>query len=134
MRALLIASAALACAGCAADAQRTADIRERGAREFAEATKDRVAGAPNDCISLQRTGGPQIVSPDTLIYRDGSTLWVTRVQGCTFLDDNDLVVSRVFGSQLCRNDQFRTLQRGTSSIPGPICRYGNFTPYRRQTG
>ncbi|HTG38096.1 hypothetical protein [Sphingomonas sp.] len=133
MRLLLIAASALAMTGCAADAQRTADVEARKVRELAAAIEGRIAGEPTDCISVQRTGGPQIVAPDTLIFRDGGTLFVTQAEGCPFIDANDYVISRVFSGRLCRNDLFQPAQRGPSPIAGPVCRYGQFTPYRRQT-
>lgn len=131
MRAAALAAAALL-AGCAGEAARVEQVEARGAREFAAATRGRTAGEPSRCINPQQTGGPQIVAPDRLVYRDAGTVWVTRAEGCPFLDDNAIVVAEIFGGQLCRNDRFRTIQRSSSAaIPGPFCRYGDFTPYRR---
>ncbi len=124
--------AMLALAGCAPRQQAPNDIAARGDRELAAAIGDRVAGKPERCISPQNSGGPQLIAPDRLVYRDASTVWVSRAEGCPFLGRDEIVIAEVYGGQLCRNDRFRTVQRGTSAgIPGPFCRYGDFTPYRR---
>jgi hypothetical protein len=41
------------------------------------------------------------------------------------------LVVELHGSQYCRNDRFRTVSAG-STIPGPSCFLGTFTPYRRR--
>ncbi|MEI9928657.1 MAG: hypothetical protein WDN44_14335 [Sphingomonas sp.] len=40
------------------------------------------------------------------------------------------IVIELHGSEICRHDRFRTLDPG-SSIPGPTCLMGKFTPYRK---
>lgn len=116
-------------AGCAATAS---DRRDRSeAAELQDALKDRVAGKSERCIQPTRIDGPQIIG-ETLLYREGSRLWRTDVVGgCPSLRGDPIIIAEVYGGQLCRNDRFRTLQRGGMTIPGPYCRYGDFTPYTR---
>ena len=116
-------------AGCTAVAS---DRRDRSeAAELRDALKDRVAGQPQRCIQPTRIDGPQIIG-QTLLYREGSRLWRTDpVDGCPSLRGDPIIIAEVYGGQLCRNDRFRTLQRGGMTIPGPYCRYGDFTPYTR---
>lgn len=130
MRMIVLAAAAMTTA-CAGQDNSAADIRARGDREFAAAVEGRVPGKPERCISPQTTGGPQLIAPDRLAYRDAGTVWVTRAEGCPFIQRDSIVIAEVFGGQMCRNDRFQTVQRGAPAIPGPFCRYGDFTPYRR---
>ncbi|HCB75892.1 MAG TPA: hypothetical protein DEP91_06920 [Sphingomonas bacterium] len=124
--------AVLAVAGCAPQQQAASDLAARGDRELAAAIGGRVAGKPERCINPVNTGGPQLIAPDRLVYRDAGTVWVSRAEGCPFIGRDEIVIAEVYGGQLCRNDRFRTVQRGTrAGIPGPFCRYGDFTPYRR---
>jgi hypothetical protein len=124
-RALLLGMFALS--ACAAMPERDAS---RTAAELDKALDGRVAGKPEQCVSLSHLDGPQIVG-DTLIYRDGGRLWRAEVVGgCPGLNRDPIIVNDVYGSQLCRNDRFRTIER-TGGIPGPYCRFGNFTPYTR---
>lgn len=126
--ALLIAATAMT--GCAAEGSVTADRDERAARELAAVTEGRVAGEPQRCIDPQRTDGPQIISPNTLVYRDVGTVYTMEASGCPYIDDNYIVVAEINGTDFCENDRFRTLQRGTT-VPGAICRVGKFTPWRK---
>lgn len=131
MRAAALLSA-LALAACTQQERAAGDLAARGDRELAAAIDGRVAGKPERCINPVNSGGPQLIAPDRIVYRDAATVWVSRAEGCPFIGRDEIVIAEVFGGQLCRNDRFRTVQRGTSAgIPGPFCRYGDFTPYRR---
>lgn len=125
-RAAEAAALALLLGGCAAAEERFAQAQES---ELAEVTEGRVAGAPVHCIdtraSLQVAGG-------VLVANDGGRVWVNRNdRRCTGASLDPLViVEPAIGSQLCRNDRFRTLARG-SSIPGPDCRVEDWVPYTK---
>lgn len=122
---------ALALAGCMASAESRSADQSRAERELADALKDRVAGTPADCISISSTGGPQIVDARTLLYRQGRKVWRNDLEAsCPGLDAGDTLIVEIHGSQLCRNDLFRVHEMG-SSIPGPFCRMGKFTPYTK---
>jgi hypothetical protein len=127
--ALLIAAATLS--GCAAaGGTPAADRDDRAARELAAVTEGRVAGEPQRCIDPRRVNGPQIISPNTLVYRDIGTIYTMEASGCPYIDDNYVVVAEVNGTDFCENDRFRTLQRG-AVVPGAICRVGKFTPWKK---
>lgn len=98
--------------------------------ELGKALAGRVAGKPQSCIDPQAVGGPQIVGNRTLIYRQsGQRLWVTTLpDACPFLRTNVIVVTELYGGQLCRSNRFRTITPNTS-IPSGICRFGAFVPY-----
>lgn len=92
----------------------------------------RVAGTPQQCLSLTRVQGPAIVDDHTIVYRqNGRRLWVTHpVDDCPSLRPgfSTLIVDVTSGDQLCRNDRFR-VRTPDSIIPGPFCRFDVFTPY-----
>ncbi|WP_010185274.1 hypothetical protein [Sphingomonas sp. PAMC 26605] len=100
------------------------------AKTLAKALAGRTPGKPEMCVSPSRVGTPQIIGDRVLLYRDGGRVWRNDLpEACSGLDDDAIVVTEVFGGQLCRNDQFYTLERTGGSIPGPRCRLGNFVPW-----
>ena len=122
---------ALALAGCAANADPQNRRQAAAERDLAKALEGRVAGKPQDCISASFAGGPQIIDNNTVLYREGRRLWVNDLRGsCPGLDDDDILIVEIHGSQICRNDKFRANERG-SVVPGPYCLFGQFTPYEK---
>lgn len=119
MRALLIAAAL---SGAAVSDSKDLD----------QALAGRVAGKPETCLSSNRIAAPQVINDSILLYHDGARVWRNDLPAaCPGLDDDAIVVTEVHGGQLCRSDQFYTLQRGGIGIPGPRCRLGSFTPWTR---
>lgn len=117
----------LVLAGCAAPG---ATGGQSDAAELADALKGRTAGTPQRCINASNLDAPRIIG-ETLVYRQGGRLWTTRAEdGCPSLAGDPLLIVEVYGSNLCRNDRFRTVPRG-ASIPGPYCRFGDFVPHTR---
>jgi hypothetical protein len=117
-------------AGCAAtDPQAGTRDQEALSRELA----GREAGPSDTCIPADSgASGFKIVDSRTLTYERGKTIWVNRLEAdCPGLRPLDTLVVELHGSQYCRNDRFRTVSAG-SSIPGPSCFLGTFTPYRRR--
>jgi hypothetical protein len=128
-----MALCALALTGCVASAEHSNGTQTKAERELADALKDRVAGTPVDCIdTFQASGGPQIIDNNTILYRQvGKTIWRNDLKGgCPGLHQGDTLVVEQYGSQLCRNDRFRSVTPG-SSIPGATCLFGKFTPYTK---
>ena len=117
-------------AGCAAatSAGREADEEAVLDRELA----GRAAGEPQSCIPWRSTQSLQAAGRGRLVYRDGDTLWVNRpTVECRGLEPTDtLVVEMRGGSRYCRGDRVRAIEPGTS-VAGPVCVLGDFTPYRR---
>lgn len=100
------------------------------AKDLANALAGRTPGKPETCVSPSRIGTPQIIGNRILLYRDGRRMWRNDLpEACPGLNDDAIVVSEIYGGQVCRNDQFYTLQRTGGSIPGPRCRLGNFVPW-----
>ncbi|UZK65844.1 DUF6491 family protein [Sphingomonas sp. M1-B02] len=128
---LAILTATLALAGCTASGEMQASQRARSDRELAEALEGRVAGAPQDCISAQGTNGPRIIDAGTILYSDGRRTYVNKLEAsCPGLSPYDTIVIELHGSQICRNDLFRTIDPG-NRIPGPYCRLAKFVPYEK---
>lgn len=102
----------------------------------AAATKDPFAGyvaqAPVDCIDPQFAQGPAIYPPNTIIYRRTERiLYRTRPIGtCPALRSDSTLIVEIFGGQLCKHDRFRTREPG-DIIPGPVCQFDSFVPYRK---
>lgn len=116
----------LALAGCTA----SSTGGQSDTAELADALKGRVAEPPQRCINASSLEAPRIIG-ETLVYRQGGRLFVTRAEGgCPSLIGDPLLITEIYGGNLCRNDRFRTVPRGTS-IPGPTCRFGDFVPYSR---
>jgi hypothetical protein len=93
----------------------------------------RVAGAPQNCITLSQTNGPSVIDNHTILYTEGAgrRVWKTGTVGaCPSLEPLTTLVVDVYGGQLCRNDRFRVLTPGTT-IPSAYCRFTAFTPYTR---
>jgi hypothetical protein len=126
MRSLLII---LVLAGCAA----AGDIEDRSeARALERELATRVAGEPRECVP--RTQGRSLTAADrrTIVYDDLGTLWVNRLAAdCPGLRPDTTLIVETFGDRYCRNDRVRALEPG-STIPGPICLLGSFTPYRER--
>ncbi|URW74696.1 hypothetical protein M9980_08910 [Sphingomonas donggukensis] len=122
--------AALMLAGCAGG---RAPDTAGDASALAAMLAGRTPAPAGRCISLSGVDGPTVVG-GSLVYRDGRRLLVsTPPAGCPALGGDPIVVTEVFGGQLCAGDRFHTLERG-SSIPGPDCRFGPFVPWATGRG
>jgi hypothetical protein len=114
----------------AATAAAAATHDKHAERDLGKALAGHVPGKTSECIDPKFASGPQIIGHDTLLYRQGSTIWKANVIGpCPSLEEGVTVITDIYGGQLCRNDKFRTLAPG-ESIPSAYCRLGNFTEYK----
>lgn len=125
----LLAAAALAAAPAAT-------AREKLAPEdqLAKLLEGRVAGEPQDCISLSTARSSQIIEKTAIVYKVGSTYWVNRPRGgAESLDDDDILVLKTSGSQLCSIDTLELHDRASHMYSGFVS-LGEFVPYRREKG
>lgn len=121
----LIAAAALAATPAAAAEKRDPEAR------LAKLLEGRVAGEPQKCITLSSVSSSQIVDETAIVYRIGSTLWVNRPEGgAKSLDDDDILVTKTIGSQLCNIDTVE-LRDSSSRMYAGFVSLGDFVPYRR---
>ena len=127
-RALLILASA---AAAFAPAQAKSPDPAKGERQLAQALDGRVAGEPVDCISLHRIRSSRIINRTAIVYDAGGTLYVNRPRaGASSLRDWDVMVTRPFGSRLCKVDTVQMVSPGSSMLSG-IVFLGDFVPYKR---
>lgn len=109
-----------------------AAARERLApdAQLAKLLDGRVAGDPQDCIPLSAVTSSQVIDKTAIVYRIGNTLWVNRPNGAESLGDDDILVTKTTGSQLCSIDTVELRDR-TSHMYSGFVSLGEFTPYRR---
>lgn len=92
----------------------------------------RTAGKPVNCVSLARLQSSEIIDRTAIVYRaPGNRLYVNYPRiGAESLDDDDILVTRTTGSQLCSIDTVRLLDRGSRFEHGFVG-LGEFVPYDR---
>ena len=87
-------------------------------------------GKAQSCIPLTDSQNGQKFS-ETVLYRVGRNLtYRADIPGCTELKDDDIMVLNVYGSQLCRGDIFRLVDR-VSGFERGACVFRDFVPYRK---
>ena len=131
MRKILLTLAAAAVLAAPA----AASPRLHGEAELAKLLEGRTAGKPVDCIDLGRVYSTQIVDGTAIVYDSGRTLYVNRPRaGADSMDQWDIMVNRLYSSQLCSIDTVQLIDQGSRMYSGTVF-LGQFVPYRRvQTG
>jgi len=122
-----VTAASLALAGCVHD---RAAADDRGEARLAAMLAGRVAGEPRSCVSAYDSSRLQIIDRTAVVYDAGSTIWVSRPSDPRSLDTRDIVVIERTGSQLCKQDVIRTVDRTGGFATGVIF-LGDFVPYTR---
>ena len=92
----------------------------------------RVAGTPSRCLSIEPSSALRMADGDrhTLISGSGRTVWSNSLGRSCGFGLNDILVFEPMGSQFCRGDIVRSVDR-TSGINGPSCVLGDFVPWVR---
>jgi hypothetical protein len=99
--------------------------------ELDRAVAGRVAGAPVDCIDMHRVLSSHIIPHTAIVYDTGGTLYVNRPRaGADSMDQWDIMVNRLYSSQLCSVDTVQLLDQGSRMYSGTVF-LGEFVPYRR---
>lgn len=124
--ALLLAAATVLATGPALQAKE----RLTGEQELAKLLEGRVAGEPVSCIPLHRTTDARIIDKTAIVYDSGRTIYVNRPRHADSLDDDDIMVTRLHTSQLCRLDTVRLHDRSGHFFTGFVG-LEDFVPYRR---
>ena len=76
-------------------------------------------------------GSSQVIDGTAIVYQLGNTLYVNRPRGgADQLDDNSILVTNTFGSQLCSIDTVRLIDRN-SYFPRGFVSLGEFVPYTK---
>ena len=121
-------------ASCAPMDSTPQPLTDKQSALLAKALKGKVAGEPVNCISDFNATNLIRVSDDILLYRvSGRLVYQNRLRSsCPGLArDSDIIVSEQFGSQKCRGDLLKLVDR-TSGIQGPVCSLGEFVPYHKE--
>lgn len=127
MTGLALAAGAMVLAGGAADAR----TRMTGEQQLAKVLEGRVAGEPVDCISNSRVVSARVIDKTAIVYDAGNTLYVQRPRsGAESLDDDDILVTRLFGAQLCSVDTVQLHDRVSGFWRGFVG-LDKFVPYKK---
>lgn len=124
---MLLAAALPIAAGAATSAP---SIYEREERAFAAELSRRIPGKTALCLNQTRLNGPESVGDHTIVYRQSAKrIWVSQLrEKCPSLRGDRIIVVEAFGTQICRNDRFQVVPRG-STVAFGSCFFGPFTPY-----
>ena len=125
---LALAAAALASAFSASAATDT--IAAKGEARLAKLIAGRTAGSPVSCISTLDSSRLQVIDQTALVYDAGSTIYVARPSDPKSLDSDNILIFNRFGSQLCRQDIIRTVDRYSGFTNGAVF-LDDFTPYKK---
>lgn len=101
-----------------------------GEEQLAKILDGRVPGKPVDCISLFDSRDQQVIDKTAIVYGNGSTIYVNRPSNARDLDRDDIMVSDIHTSQLCRMDIVRTHDRSGFFYTGFVG-LEQFVPYKR---
>ena len=123
---IMIASAALLASACAT----TVSARDQTPDPaFAKAIAGKVAGTPLSCISVLDTRDSTTYR-NAIVYRVNSKLsYVNDLGQCPFLRNDNILVTNIRGSQVCRGDIVNMVDR-SSSFPSGSCSFGDFVPHK----
>ncbi len=107
-------------------------MTEKNAALLTERLEGKTAGKAQKCVQQSRVGQPVIYGNRTIVYSGfGGTEYLNKLPArCPGLDDDDLIVTRRSGAQLCKGGPIEPIDR-FSKISGPICRLGAFIPYTK---
>ncbi|QSR17301.1 hypothetical protein [Novosphingobium sp. KA1] len=114
----------------AAPAAFAAKKKLTGEEQLAKLLEGREAGKPVTCIQLSQSDSTVIVDKTALVYRVGRTLYVNRPTNADRLDNDDILVTKTFSSQLCRLDTVQLHDR-TSRMWSGFVGLQDFVPYTR---
>ena len=108
-----------------------ATARDTPDQELAKMLKGRVAGKPVNCIDPTFNASSTIIDGKAIVYRSGSTLYVnTPRSGAERLDQDDILVTRIWGSRLCSIDSVQLFDR-VSRFPSGFVILDEFVPYTK---
>ncbi len=124
--ALILAATAVLATGPALQARERLSPEQRLDKLLA----GREAGRPTSCISSFDTRDMTLLDKTALVFGRGNTIWVNIPRNAQDLDDDDILVTHSFTSELCRLDIVRTVDRNAGFQTGFLA-LGDFVPYRK---
>jgi hypothetical protein len=120
-------------ASCAQVDSTPEPLTEKQTALLAKELDGKTPGKPVNCISDFQGTNVIRISDNILLYRvSGNLVYKNNLRStCPGLArDDDIIVSEQFGSQKCRGDLLKLVDR-TSGMQGPVCSLGEFVPYRK---
>jgi hypothetical protein len=105
----------------------------RAQKELAQALAGLTPGPPVRCIHNYQTNQMEVIDDWTILFRDGSTIYVQHPRGgCPGLANGNraLVTRQIVTNDLCDKD-FNAMVDLVSRSPGGACIFGPFVPYTR---
>ena len=106
--------------------------RERltGEAQLAKMLEGRVAEKPVSCIDLRDATNSTIIDKTAIVYSSGlGVIYVNRPKFAQSLNDDDILVTKTWGSQLCRLDIVQLRDRSGGFFHGSVG-LDDFVPYR----
>lgn len=104
--------------------------KQSGEEKLAKLLEGREAGKPVNCIPSSQASETRVIDKTAIVYRIGSTLYVNRPTNADRLNDDDILVTKLFGSQLCSVDTVQLHDR-TSFFWSGFVGLREFVPYRK---
>ena len=124
--AIALATAAALCGSVGLEAKSKLTPQQR----LDKLLEGREAGKPVNCISHWDTRDMQVLDKTALVYGWGNVIYVNRPKNAESLDDDEILVTKTSGSQLCDLDIVHTVDR-TGHFTTGFVSLGEFVPYRR---
>jgi hypothetical protein len=124
--AIALATAAALCGSVGLEAKPKLTPQER----LDKLLVGREAGKPVNCISHWDTRDMQVLDKTAIVYGWGNVIYVNRPKNAESLDDDEILVTKTSGSQLCDLDIVHTVDR-TGHFTTGFVSLGEFVPYRR---
>lgn len=101
-----------------------------GEEKLAKILEGREPGKPVSCIPLNQANNSRVIDKTAIVYDVGNTLYVNRPTNADSLDSDDILVTKLTGSQLCRLDVVNLRDRGSMMFSGFVG-LQDFIPYRK---
>lgn len=102
-----------------------------GEQQLAKMLAGREAGKPVNCIPVSLTSDSTVIDRTAIVYRVGSTLYVNRPTNADQLDQDDILVTRLWGSQLCSVDTIQLHDRTGGHMWTGFVGLREFVPYKK---
>ncbi len=103
----------------------------KGEAQLAKMLEGREAGKPVKCLSTFSMDNSTVIDKTAIVYRSGGKLYVNRPRGgADQLDDDDILLTKLYGSQLCNVDKVDLIDRSSRMWSGFVL-LGEFVPYTR---
>ena len=132
LRLLGVVPVAALIAACAAQPMGP-DRQARGQAQLAQALAGKVAGRPMSCLPNYRSMDMEVIDHDTILFRDGRTVYVQNTNGGCYPHGTSvgytLVTKQIGGGGNCRGDIAHVVDSSTGAFAG-TCSFSDFIPYR----